>query len=476
MVTRLRTYNEPIDDLATISAVQQQQQQIAQTQAPTVDQDLANFLTGAYKAQLGRMPDDGGMQYYLEQLSSGAKTQAQIIAELNKSLEGQNYDTQVLTSEYRQTFGRDPEQEGYQYWMSRLQDDPNLVQGVVDDYLIGGARGVDASTLAAAPANFTEIVTAALQADPFGGRRATQDMYAVGADTPNVSMIGNMAAQFVNPVTQRAGVSVYDPVTGEFKYQLGQDVLDPQRVKNAIDIARGSGALSAAQAESLFSTVSSATNMDQLRAALAAPQATVVLDELYGMQIGEDANALAARAEAAARQQVLNNFEYYPAYDNFGASLEAAGQVNPFAAQNYYAPTMATPGSVVTPENFGQKLADTVNMSFAGSNFVPSYVQPGFYSERGFEPEFVGFGEAPTFRSGVFGYNPNIPQGFQFGMPNVTQSFTPFVPGAFDPGYIDEKGDWKPTPPGLEPGTVPADVELAKTGMGGGNDVNIRQV
>ena len=425
--------------------------------------DYATFLTGVYKDQLGRTPDPGGLQYYLAELQSGRKTQAQITAELNKSLEGQNYDTQVLTSEYRQTFGRDPEQEGYQYWMSRLQDDPTLVQGVVDDYLIGGARGVDASTLAAAPANFKEIVTAALQADPYAGRRATQDIYGVGADTPNVSMIGNMAAQFVNPVTQRAGVSVYDPLTGEFKYELGVDTLDPQRVKNAIDIARGSGALSAADAERMFSTVSSATNMDQLRSALANPQATVVLDELYGMQIGEDASAAAARAEAAQRQAVLNNYDYYPAYDNFGTSLDAAGQVNPFAAQNYYAPTQATSGSVVTPENYAQKLADTVNMSFAGSNFMPSPVAPGFYSERGFEPQFVGFGESPNFRSGTFGYGFGAPQGFQFGIPQISAPITQWTPGAFDPGVIDEEGNWKPTPKETKDGS--------KTGDGGDSDL-----
>lgn len=409
--------------------------------------DYADFLTGAYKAQLGRLPDDGGMQYYLAELAAGRKTQEQIIAELNKSLEGQNYDTQVLTSEYRQTFGRDPEQEGYQYWMSRLQDDPTLVQGVVDDYLIGGARGVDAQTLAAAPANFTEIVTAALQADPYAGRRATQDIYAVTDTTPNVSYIGNMAAQFVNPVTQRAGISVYDPVTGAFKYELGQDVLDPARVQNAINIARGSGALSAADAETLFSNMSNATNMDELRAALSAPKATVVLDELYGMQIGEDANALTARAEAAARQPVLDQFDYYPAYDNFGVALQQAELTNPFQAQNYYAPTMATPASVVTPQNFPQKQAEAINMSFAGSDFRPSFVQPGFYSERGFEPEFVGFGpEGPTFRSGVAGYGFGVPTGFQFGIPQVQAQFTPFLAGAFDPGIINPDGTWRPTP------------------------------
>jgi hypothetical protein len=156
---------------------------------------------------------------------------------------------------------------------------------------------------------------------------------------------------------------------------------------------------------------------------------------------------MAARDEAEARQAVLNQFNYAPAYDNFGAALQQADLTNPFQAQNYYAPTMATPASVVTPQNFGQKQAETLNMSFAGSNFVPSYVTPGVYSERGFEPQFVGFGpEGPTFRSGVAGYGFGQPTGFQFGVPQVQAQFTPFLAGKFDPGIINPDGTWRPTP------------------------------
>jgi hypothetical protein len=408
--------------------------------------DFATFLTGVYKDQLGRAPDPGGLQYYLAELQAGRKTQDQIRAELNKSLEGQNFDTQLLTSEYRTEFGRDPEQEGYQYWMSRLQNDPTLTAATLENYIRGGAAGADLTAMGA-PDKFLEIMTSSLQADPWAGRRATQDIYGVGDDAINVSMVGDMRAQFVNPVTQQAGISVYDPLTGSFKYQLGVDTLDPVRVKNAIDIAKRSGSLSAAQAEAMFSSVSNATNIDAMRRALAAPQATVVLDNLYGMQIGEDANAMAARDEAEARQAVLNQFNYAPAYDNFGAALQQADLTNPFQAQNYYAPTMATPASVVTPQNFGQKQAETLNMSFAGSNFVPSYVTPGFYSERGFEPQFVGFGpEGPTFRSGVAGYGFGQPTGFQFGVPQVQSQFTPFLAGKFDPGIINPDGTWRPTP------------------------------
>ena len=101
----------------------------------------------------------------------------------------------------------------------------------------------------------------------------------------------------------------------------------------------------------------------------------------------------------------------------------------------------------MTPENYGQLLGQTINQSFAGSNFLGAPVTPGFYSERGFEPTYVPFAEGqPQFRSGTAGYTRDIPQGFQFGMPGVFTTFNTFVPGEFDPGFIDESGNWKPTP------------------------------
>lgn len=413
--------------------------------APT---PYSSFLSGAYISQLGRLPDPAGLNYYTQQLASGAKTEEQIIAELNKSLEGQNFDTQTLTSQYRQQFGRDPEQEGYQYWMSRVQADPNLTQAVIDEYIRGGASGADVQALLNNPEGFRELLTASLQADPWAGRYATQDIYGVTDGTPNVSYIGDMGAQFVNPVTMQGGVSVYDPLTGSFKYQLGEEAFNPIRVQNAIQVARQSGALSAQQAQQLYTNVSQATDMNSLRAALANPQATVVLDSLYGMQVGEDADAILARAEAAQRQSVLDQYDYYPSYSNFGTALTQANQQNPFAPGNYTAPTMTTPTDLVNDRNFQTKLGELMNMSFAGPNYMGAGVSPGFYSERGFEPQFVPFGQpqGPTFRSGVAGYLPSVPQGFQFGIPAVQSQFRQFIPGTFDPGIIDEQGNWKPTP------------------------------
>ena len=409
--------------------------------------DYNDFLIGAYRDQLGRAPDAGGLQYYIDQLTKGAKTQEQVRAELNQSLEGQNYDTQVLTSGYRSLFGRNPEQEGYQYWMSRVQSDPTISAAVVNDYLRGGAAGTDI-VAAQNPKTFTEMMVSALEADPYAGRRATQDIYNVPSDAANISMIGSQQVSFVNPVTQAPIISTYDPVTGSYTFREGNRTLSPDRVAEAIAIAQGSGALSDVAAQGLMNQLQFATP-ENIYDTLAAPQAGVVIDPRFGMQLGEDADMAVARAEAVKNQAVLDRMKtnYPPAYDTFTAQLAAANLPTPFTPTNYAAPTMVRQSAITTPENFGQQLGQTINQSFAGSNFLGAPVSPGFYSERGFEPTYVPFAAGqPQFRSGVAGYTPMIPQGFQFGMPGVQTTFNTFVPGIFDPGIVDEAGNWKPTP------------------------------
>ena len=91
-------------------------------------------------------------------------------------------------------------------------------------------------------------------------------------------------------------------------------------------------------------------------------------------------------------------------------------------------------------------------VSYGGGNFFSVPIQQGFYSERGFEPGFMPFGPGyPTFRSGVAGYTPMVPTGFEFGIPQVFAPRVVFQPGVFDPGIIGEDGTWRPTPkPGNE--------------------------
>ena len=406
--------------------------------------DYADFLSGVYREQLGREPDEGGKTFYIEQLSSGAKTMDQVLQEINNSLEGQNFDTQLLTGEYRTEFGRNPEQEGYQYWMSRMQTDPTLAASTIENYIRGGAAGADITAMGAAPDQFIEIMSAALQADPYAGRYANQDIYKVGG--PNLSTLGSAQAQFVNPVNLQPVISAYDPNTGTFTTTAGQDILDPARVANAIKIATNSGALSVQDANSLMSDLSNASNMTDVYNALSRPQAGVVVDRLYGMQLGEDVNMDKARAEALQRAKALQAFDYTPSYSAFGQELVKQNITNPFAPNVFTARTGATPDVVATQQTFPGLLSKTVNQSFGGSNFVPVNIPQGFYSERGLEAQFVPFGQegAPTFRSGVAGYTPRIPAGFQFGAPVIEAPINIFTPGQFDPNAISYTQEGRP--------------------------------
>lgn len=406
--------------------------------------DYADFLTGVYREQLGRAPDEGGKAFYVEQLTSGAKTMDQVLQEINNSLEGQNFDTQLLTGEYRTEFGRNPEQEGYQYWMSRMQTDPNLQASTIENYIRGGAAGADVTAMGAAPDQFLEIMSAALQADPYAGRFANQDIYKVGG--PNLSTIGTAQAQFVNPVNLQPVISAYDPRTGTFTTTAGQDILDPDRIANAIRIATGSGALSVQDANRIMTDLSNSTNMTDVYEALSRPQAGVVVDRLYGMQLGEDVDMATARREALDRARALEAFDYTPSYGAFGNELTRLNIANPFAASAYTARTGATPDVVATQQTFPGLLARTINQSFGGSNFVPTPLTGQFYSERGLEEQFVPFGQegAPTFRSGVSGYTPTVPVGFQFGAPVVQAPVNVFTPGRFNPDAVSYTQDGTP--------------------------------
>jgi hypothetical protein len=400
--------------------------------------DYAEFLTGVYRDQLGRPPDEAGLAFYTQALTNGEKTADQVLREINQSLEGQIFDTQLITSEYRTELGRNPEQEGFQYWMSRMQTDPTLAAGNIESFIRGGASGADLQAKGA-PDQYLNMMVNALEADPYGGRYITNDMYRIGADTPNVSTLGDYRAQFVNPVTMQPVISTFDPQTGQFTTTAGADILDPNRVANAIKVATNSGALSLGDAQSLMNDLSNANDMTDIYSALSRPQAGVVVDQLYGMQLGEDADIAKARAEALNRVKAMPQVDYTPSYVMFGQEMVKQNITNPFAPNIYTAPTMVGPGSVATPETLPGLLAQTVNRSFAGSNFVPVNIPQGFYSERGLETGFIPFGSenAPEFRSGVSGYTPNIPMGFQFGAPVVQAPINVFTPGRFDPKAIE---------------------------------------
>ena len=109
---------------------------------------LNDDIIDAYRDQLGREPTESELANAASRVSSGTSL-TDFEQDLNRSREGQNYDTQYLTSQYRNLFARNPEQEGYQYWLSQMQQDPNRDADVMRQYLIDAASAMDAATYAA---------------------------------------------------------------------------------------------------------------------------------------------------------------------------------------------------------------------------------------------------------------------------------------------------------------------------------------
>ncbi len=308
-----------------------------------------------FAEQLGRAPEQGALNHYVAKLAQGITPQ-RISEEIDRTKEGFDYDTQNITSAYRQAFGRDPDEAGYQYYMG--QEDANLKNTIqIADYIKAGAKGADAQALRDNPQGFSQLVLDALSADPFGGRYSVDDPYLfseerlrAAADTPNVSQTAaGQYVQFVSPITQRPMFSGYTN-DGQYRVYAGNDVLQPERVRQTVNLATQSGALSQADANRILEAISTPEKYRQitgnkdpqantLYALLADPKATVVLDAL-GVQIGEDADAAIAMDEKKARQDVVDRIREETGQDVNPSTIrqeQVAQQMNvrfPFTQDN----------------------------------------------------------------------------------------------------------------------------------------------
>jgi hypothetical protein len=281
--------------------------------------NAADAITKLYQEQLGRAPDAAGLKFYADQLSSGKKTPQDIAAELDRSTEGYNYDVQNVTSAYRQNFGRNPDQAGLQYYMGKEDANLGLSQQFAD-VIKGGAAGVDVEAIAKNPMGFLQFVSEALRADPYGGGYAVDNPYifdeATARGRPNVSQTeAGQYIQFVNPITERPSYSGYTP-DGSMKVFAGNDVLQADRVRQAVNLATQSGALTSADASRILTAISSPEKFREitgnpdptantLYALLSDPKAHVMVNAL-GIQVGEDADQSLAMAETAARQKIVD--------------------------------------------------------------------------------------------------------------------------------------------------------------------------
>lgn len=400
-----------------------------------------------YKEQLGRAPDADGLAFWKSALQSGTSL-ADVTRGINTSLEGQNFDTQTATSVYRQELGRNPEQEGFQFWKSAAQ-----ANALTSDELRAtiAAAAVKEQQERNINGGFTNMELAALEADPYGGRYATTSIYDLPTDAVNVSMIGDRQAQFVAPVTQRPVISQFGGGGATFAATPGEEVLSNPAVLAAMDRAVSSGSLSNAGLQQIVNGLKTATNIEQVRNVLATPQAQVVIDAVYGQQTGEDVNLATAQAEAAQRQAVLdaNDTGYYQSNMALADAYKAAGLDFPFSQEAYQGyDTMMRRPDVVTPYNFNQKvnaLLESITGRFGVANNLEAPLTGQYYSETGLQPGFTPVGtEGTMFRSGVAGYVPQseLPTGFQFGINPVDATFQQYRPGLFQPqgvatgGYI----------------------------------------
>jgi hypothetical protein len=294
--------------------------------------DAEDAVKQIYIEQLGREPDEAGLNFYKNELSSGSKTPQRIAEEIDRSTEGYNYDVQNVVSAYRKNFGRDPDQAGAQYWLGK--EDVELKNSKeLADAIKGGAAGVDVEAIKNNPQGFLNITSEALRADPYSGMYAVDNPYIFDEPvsstgkktktaiekakaTPNVSQTAaGQYIQFVNPITEQPAYSGYTP-DGKFKVFAGNDVLQPDRVRQAVNLAQESGALGKKDADKILQAISSPEQFraitgskdpkaNTLYSLLANPKASVVLDTL-GVQVGEDADASLAMAESAARQKIVD--------------------------------------------------------------------------------------------------------------------------------------------------------------------------
>jgi hypothetical protein len=402
-----------------------------------------DLVAQLYQQQLGREADPEGAAYWSSVLASGASPEA-VAAEMSRSLEGQNLLTQAITSAYRQELGRNPEQEGYQYWQSSALDQGLSAQQIQDAVR---AAAIAEQQQRGITGGFTDMQLPGLESDPYAGRYATRSIYDLYPDAVNLSSINGTNVQFVAPITQQMYQSQFGG--GSYTASPGLDVLSDPVVVATINRAFSAGTLDQAGYNQIINDLTKATNMDQVRQAFSTPQAQVIIDSIYGLQTGEDVSLGDAQLEAADRQKVIDSLgmSYYPSNMALAEAYKAAGLDYPFGPEAYQGyDTMMRQGDVVTPENFNERvnsLLRSITGEFGGANDMQTPGLGQYYSESGLQSGFTPFGtEGTQFRSGVAGYVPQeqLPTGFQFGAPPVNATFQQYRPGAFQPEGVTTGG------------------------------------
>ncbi len=93
------------------------------TTTPAPELNVGDFVTRCYEVALGRDADEGGYDYWKNQLINGEVCGSQAAFGFIFSTEYANKDTtneQFVTDMYSMLFGRKPDEAGYNYWLEQL--------------------------------------------------------------------------------------------------------------------------------------------------------------------------------------------------------------------------------------------------------------------------------------------------------------------------------------------------------------------
>jgi len=334
----------------TVAEINNYAQSQGQT-LPTVDQ-LANQAASNWAAiQFGRTPTTEEVAAVKDIVNAGWG-QAQVNTAIEQySPESYNYDRERIVSAFRQNYGRNPTDAEFTaaldaYRNTQISSDvlafnkytPSIVKGYLDQQLqanpgnpdaayknvlnkavelgvtvneLAQATGFDAGTIqqyitdnnlaklstyadlrAANPVK-TYMQLGALAADPWAGGFATVNPYKPTPDAANVVTLSDG--------TKIATVrNVYESLD----YMNKNATLRFQDVQAAINMSLANGTMTQADADSLLSQLYKTTSIEEGLAVLSQPKAFVVIDPLYGIQIGQ-AKTLDAAQQMAAKVQPL---------------------------------------------------------------------------------------------------------------------------------------------------------------------------
>lgn len=180
-----------------------------QTSNSASDEQIKSFVRRLYKTVLGREPDTGGFNYWVNSLKSGAKTGADVVAEFYTSEEMKAKglsNSKFMDLAYNGIMGRSPDPGGKKYWIDCLES------GVSYDYVASGFIGSQ---------EFTDLCAS------YGINR--------GSRTPREARDQNIGiTKYVSRLYKKALCRDYD--TGGLNYWCQRILNDTDR-ENVIDVA-----------------------------------------------------------------------------------------------------------------------------------------------------------------------------------------------------------------------------------------------